>query len=456
VTNGRHRRSSIFAGLLLILLGFIFLAEHLDPTLGIGRLIRVYWPVLLILWGVAKLIDHLAARKSGQARAPMLSGGEAVLLVVLALILSGFVFRDWIRDHYPDFGIRVPPFHQPYSQSRQLAPKAIPVGAHVVIETDRGDITVHEGEGNELAVSVNQSAWAPSESRALERMKQAEVAIEQAGNDYVVRPVRRGDFQRQVDVNLDVEVPKTSSVTAHTAHGDIDASGVTKSIEARTESGDIEIVDAGSDVTATLKKGDVRINRAGGNVRVLGRGDDVEVTNVSGDATVEGIFLGSGLVRNVKGTTRCTSPWLDLTVAQLSGKLEIDARQITLSDAAGPAKIATHNKDIQVQNVTGRLNITDAHSDIKVGYSSAPENDVNIANDAGDVELTLPASSSFIVSAVSQSGQVESDFKEPSQRRASDEDTERLSGQFGGKPGVLGPRITIATSYGTIRLRKSD
>jgi DUF4097 and DUF4098 domain-containing protein YvlB len=456
VSNGRQRRRSIFAGLLLILLGVIFLAEHLDPTLGIGRLIRLYWPVLLILWGIAKLIDHLAARKAGQTRAPMLSGGEAVLLVLLALILSGFVFRDWVRDHYPEFVIRMPPFHQPYSQSHQLAPKAIPVGAHVVIETDRGNITVRAGEGNELVVSVNESAFAPSESRALERMKQVDVAIEQAGNDYVVHPRKQGGFRGRVNMDLDVEVPKTSSVTTHTAHGDIAVSGIDENLEARTESGDIEIVDAGSDVTATLRKGDVRINRAGGNVRVTGRGDDVEITNVSGDVTVDGVFLGSGLIRNVKGTVRRTSPWSVATVAQLRGKLEIDSGDMALSEADGPARIATQNKDIEVQDVTGRLDITDAHGDIKVRYSSAPQNDVNIANDAGDVELTLPANSSFSVSAVSRSGQVESDFRAPSQQRASDEETEHLTGQFGGKSGAPGPRITIATSYGTIRLRKSD
>jgi DUF4097 and DUF4098 domain-containing protein YvlB len=455
VSNGGHRRSSIFAGLLLILLGVIFLIERLDPTIGIGRMVRLYWPVLLILWGIAKLMDHLAARRAGQPRAPILSGGEAALLALLALILSGFVLRDWIRDHYPDFNIEVPPFHQPYSQSRQIAPKTIPAGAHVVIETDRGDITLHASEGNDLVVSANESAWAPSESLARERMKQMEVAIEQTGNDYIVHPVRQGDLRGRVSVDLDVQVPKTSSVAAHTSHGDIRASGIAGSVEAHTESGDIEIADAGSDVSAGLQSGDARIHRVGGNVRVTGRGDDVEVTDVSGDATVEGIFLGSGLVRNVKGTTRCTSPWLDVTVGHLSGRLEIDANQIKISDAAGPAKIATHNKDIELQNVAGRLDITDAHSDIKVGYSSAPQNDVNIANDAGDVELTLPANSSFAVSAVSRSGEVASDFEEPSLQRGSQEETGRLSGRFGGKTGALEPRITIATSYGTIHLCKS-
>ncbi len=58
MSNGRPYRSSLFAGLLLILLGVIFFLDRIHPGFEIGRLIRLYWPLLLILWGVAKLLDR--------------------------------------------------------------------------------------------------------------------------------------------------------------------------------------------------------------------------------------------------------------------------------------------------------------------------------------------------------------------------------------------------------------
>ena len=67
MTEGRHQRRSIFPGLLLIVLGAIFLLHRFDPAFGVGHLIRVYWPLLIILWGVAKLIDHFAAQSTGQS-----------------------------------------------------------------------------------------------------------------------------------------------------------------------------------------------------------------------------------------------------------------------------------------------------------------------------------------------------------------------------------------------------
>ncbi|HXQ24868.1 MAG TPA: DUF4097 family beta strand repeat-containing protein [Candidatus Acidoferrales bacterium] len=456
MSNGQPQRSSIFAGLLLIVLGAIFLLNRFDPALGLGHLIRLYWPLLIILWGVAKLIDCFAARKAGQARPPILSGGEAALLILLAIVLSGFVFHDWIRGHYPDAEIELSPFHESFSQTREIAPQTIPAGSHVMIELFRGSIAVHAVEGSELRASVNESAAAANQSDANAKMDEVEVVIERAGDGYSIHPSRHGDFHESVSLDLDVHVPKTSSVTAHTAHGDISIGGIAGRIDARTESGDIEVHDSGSDVTATLQKGDAQIAKVAGNVRVSGRGGDVDVGDVAGDVSVDGPFLGSTRARKVGGTTRCHSPWADLTVAQMTGRLELDSSQIDLSDAAGAAKLLTHNKDIDVENVAGRIEIADSHADVKVGYAAPPREDLVITNESGEVKVTLPAKSSFQVSAVSRSGVVESDFNDPLLETANENDMGRLNGQFGAKSGAPGPKITITTSYGTIQLRKSS
>jgi hypothetical protein len=449
----------MFTGLLLILLGVIFLLDRFDPSLGIGRLIRLYWPGLLILWGLAKLIDHLAARRTGQTRAPILSGGEAALLVLLAVILSAFTFRDWIRGHYPNLDLELPPFHQTYSRSEDLAPRTISAGARISIETARGDITVDGDEGNELRVSVTKSAPASTDAAAGERMKDVTVVIEPVGDGYRIYPARQDDFRGRVSVGFEVHLPKTAGVVAHTASGDFAATGIAGNIDARADHGDVVIHDAGADVTAALERGDARILGVAGNVGLTGHGDDVEIADVAGDATLDGAFIGSIRVRNVAKTTRYTLrygprrlPWSEISVTHMTGQLELDAGDISLSGVTGAAKVVTHNKDIKVENVAGRLDIANVHGDIKVAFATPPRADVNITNDAGAVEITLPAESSFDVSAVSRSGDVESDFGDPSLTTANQGDTERFHGHFGAKPG--GPAITIATSYGTVHLRK--
>jgi DUF4097 and DUF4098 domain-containing protein YvlB len=452
VTNGRHR-GSLFAGLLLILLGAVFLLHLFHPILGLGHLFRLYWPVLIILWGVAKLIDRLSVGRDGQTRAPILTGGEAALLTLIAIVISMFIFRDWIQEHYSNLEIDIPPFSERYSQTIAPAPRAIPAGTPVTIVTGRGNITVHASDGNELVVSATKSEPGSSESTARERMKNVDVQIETQGKGVRIHPTDQDSGGGWASVDLDVQVPKTSPLTIDATHGDVNVSGIGGNVDARSGNGDIQIHDAGGSVSATLEKGDARITGVHGDLRLNGRGDDVEIADVSGNADIDGAFVGSTTVRNVGKITHATSPWYEVTLAQMTGRAELDSSDLQISDVTGDAKILTHNKDISIENVGGKLEIYNSHGDIKAENAMPPRADVTITNDSGDVDVTLPANSGFELSAMSRSGDVESDFEMPSQKPASDNEEE--NGHLSGKFGAAGPKITITTSYGTIHLHKS-
>jgi DUF4097 and DUF4098 domain-containing protein YvlB len=450
MNTGGRRRSSLFAGLLLVLLGVIFLIDIYDPALRLGHLIAVYWPVLLILWGAAKLIDYLSAQRSGAVRPAMLSGGEAVLLVALALVLGAFTMRDWVRHRYPNFSLDMPQLGPSYSRSQSLPALAIAAGAQVDIATDRGDISVHGAQGDELVVNVAKKAWGVTEASADSTLRGADVTIENSGGTYHVRPNPHGNWSERASVDLSVEAPASANITASTRRGDIQVSRIIGTTEARTANGDVEIQDAGADASVDLRKGDARIAGAQGNVRVTGQGGDVELSDVAGNATIQGAFDGSIEARNVAKAIHCALPWADITVAHLTGKLEADLGDIDISGADGPVKIVTHNKDIDVKSVSGQVDIANSHGDINVELAKTPQEAINITNDSGDVELTLPAQSAFELAAVSRSGDVESDFESASLNASNVGGSQEISGKIG----ASGPRITIATSYGTIHLRK--
>jgi DUF4097 and DUF4098 domain-containing protein YvlB len=437
-------------------LGAIFLIHRLDPSFAIGHIVRFYWPLLFVLWGVAKLIDHFAAERMGQECAPLLSGGEAALLILLAIVLMGFGIHDWVHERAPWLHVDIPAFRDNYSQSRDVAPQEIPPGSHVTIETARGSITVHGAGGNEIRVSANESASGDDEQAADERMRQVTVIVEKSGSGYIVHPEHQNQYGNTVRADLDVQLPKSASVTLHTSHGDVSVSEIAGALDAITDGGDVEIHDAGSDVSAQTQKGDVRIDRVAGSVQLKGRGDDVEINDVTGNVTFDGAYVGSTVVRKVGGITRIVAPWAELTVAQLTGRLEMDSGDIHLSDAGGAARIQTHNKDIEIENVAGQIDISNSHGDVKVSYGQPPREALNITNDSGEVEVTLPSRSSFQISAFSRSGEVESDFSDPSLHTTGEEENGRLEGQVGGKSGMPAPKITISTTYGTISLRKSS
>ena len=452
MSNGGPQRSSIFSGLLLIVLGVLFLLARFHPDLRIWHLFWRFWPVLIILWGFAKLVDHMSAQRSGDARPPLLTGGEAALLVLVVFVLAGMGIYTKIREKNPDLNIDLDVFNHKSSQSQELPPKTIPAGAHVMVTTALGSIAAHVGDGNDLRVSVTETAEAANESAAEDLLKSLKVVIEQTRDGYSVHPVNQEMDAGHVTVDFDLTIPKSVSLAADSHHGDVSVSGLAGAVSATTQTGDIEVHDIGSDVTAQLVKGDARIDDITGSVRITGRGNEIEVNDVAGDTTLQGEFFGPVRIRNVTKTTHYTSQAGDLTLAHLTGRLELDSGQIDVSDVGGFAKLVTHDKDIEVENVAGRLDIAGTHGDIKVTYAQPPHEDINIANGTGEVDLTLPAKSSFEISAISRSGEIQSDFEAPSLKLADESGTGRLSG----KVGSGGPKIQIATSYGTIYLRKSS
>ena len=77
---------------------------------------------------------------------------------------------------------------------------------------------------------------------------------------------------------------------------------------------------------------------------------------------------------------------------------------------------------------------------------------MNIQNETGEVDLVLPPNSTFEIAATSRSGEAQSDFAAPSLNVTSNGEVGALSGRIG----TGGPKISIATTYGTIHLRKTS
>jgi Putative adhesin len=448
LSTGGQGRGSILGGVLLILLGVLFLFARWNPNLQIWHAIWHYWPVLIILWGFAKLFDHLTAQQEGRARPPLVTGSEAALLVLVILVVAGMGLYSRIRERHPDIDLNLDMFHEQASQNVDVPVKKIPAGSHVTLTTERGNITVHAGDSDELRVNANLTASEGNESAAQERLKTVRVVIEQNRDGYTVHPVNQEDGE-SVTADLDVTVPKNVSIAANTNHGDISISGISGNAAATTLHGTVDIHNTSADASAEMSKGDVRINDVGGSVRITGHGDEVDISDVAGDTTIEGEFFGPVVIRNVTKTTRYVSQKADLMLEHLTGRLELNSGDIEISDVGGSAKLRASNKDLDIENVGGRLEISDVHGDIKVGYAKAPREEIIITNESGGVDLTLPDKSNFQISASSRGGDVQSDFEGTSD---SGGDTPRFNAKIG--TGV--PKIQLTTTYGTITLHKSS
>jgi len=94
-----YRRGSIFWALTLIGVGAIFLWENFNPAIHPWQVIAKFWPILIIFWGLSKLIDYIQARAHPETVPPPLFSASEVILLVLILVLgtlvSKVVLRPW-------------------------------------------------------------------------------------------------------------------------------------------------------------------------------------------------------------------------------------------------------------------------------------------------------------------------------------------------------------------------
>jgi len=448
MANGKPRRRSIFSGLLLILIGGLFLWNNLVGELGIWQLFTRWWPALLILWGLAKLYDHLAAQRTGQAAPSTITGGDIALVLLVVGLAGAAQGVSVIRHHDPgDFGW--PPWEQPYSFSEELPAKAIPPGSRITIRTERGDISVRPENTPEIRALVKKTLGGSDERDAENRTRQVNVAIAEANGGYEVRTQNQGG---QVRVDLEVHVPKQSNLVAQTARGGLQIAGLAGSVIAEAQRGNVEIRDTGGDVSAQMERGDVHIVGAQGNVKLSGRGGQVEIADVKGDATLEGEFFGPIRIEKVAKGARFVSRRTDLTISQLPGRLETGSGRLEIADAPGNLSLTTSKYDVVLENVGGRIRIENREGDVEIRFRQPPREDVEVTNRSGNIELVLPPKSSFEVHAESHSGDIDSDFEELPKKEVEGHGNTKLEGKLGTK----GPQLRLKTTYGTIRLHKGQ
>jgi len=454
MSDQRRSRHSIFGGIVLVLIGTLFLIQNFHPELDLWNLLFRWWPVLLILLGVARLIDYsLAHRAAPDAPAPrVVSGGDIFLIIaILALVaVAGGIYKA--REKLGDADFWSTNWGNPYVFTEQVSSSnALPANARIDVSDVRGDVSVHAENRTDIEVTVKKTVNEFSQSEAQAHADASHFAvIDNHDGSYEISPQQQGSDSRRIQTDLDIHVPQRASLSVTTAQGDVDISGMAGTVEATTHKGDLDIRDAGGDVTAATDRGDVRVTGAAGNVRLSGKGDEVSISNVQGEADIDGEFYGPLRLSQVAKGARLTSKRGEFSVSALPGTLELDSGDLEIDDTPGAVNVSAQKSDVTIKNVAGSIDIDDHDGDVDVRFSQPPRQPVNITDGSGDVSVTMPAQSNFQMDAESDSGDVDSEFAGIETRK--DGDRSILDGQLGAR----GPLIHIRTTYGDIHLRKGS
>jgi DUF4097 and DUF4098 domain-containing protein YvlB len=454
MSNGRRRSPSLFSGIILVLFGVILLLHYFRGDFPLWDIFWRWWPALLILWGVVKLVERMtyrpAAAGAGAAAPRTVRGSEILLVLGLFALIGTIAGIEWVRRHAPDAEIPGILGANSYTYDIEVAPRPVPPNAQVTIRTTNGDITVRAENTTQLQVTAKKSVRAWDDKEAQRAAAPVNVVIEQTAGGFDVHPEGQSDNER-VGVDIEARVPLLASLTLRNDHGDVKTTGLMGSLHVNNQRGDVEISDCAG-VNVEMNRGDLKVSDAKGDVKITGNGDDVDVANAAGGMTLNGDFSGTIRAEKIAKGVHLVSQRADLTVSRLPGHLESELGDFKLYDATGNVSLRTSSKDITLENVTGKLAIENRAGNVELRFLQPPKDDITVSNESSGITVTLPANSSFEIQADSHSGEIESDFSGDALKLTKDA---QGNSHLEGKVGTHGPKITLKTTYGSIVLRKA-
>jgi len=453
-----YRRGSIFWALILIGVGGIFLWHNFDPSIDPWQLIAKFWPILIIFWGLSKLIDYLQAQAHPETTPPPLFSGSEVVMLVLILVLGTIVSKVILHRgqhwgwHFDDEEISNL-FLNSYTYDRSLSQPA-KAGSQLVVDDQRGPVQILGADQSSIDLTAKESIRADDESDAKRMSDRLKIEIADEAGRYVLRTNRRSlpDDGDRVTLDLNVRVPKSTGSQITTARGDIQVDNLVGDQTLFTQHGDVRATNTQGLLKIHKTGGSTEVRGVKGSVELEGRGDEIEIGDVSDTVTIHGEYSGTIQFHNIGQTLRFESQRTDMTAQRLSGRLDMEIGSLDLNGIDGPFDLTTHQKDITVSEFRHSVHITDNNGQITLQTSTPPTHDIQVDSKNGAVEVTLPPNSNFQIEANSRHGDVECDFSGPGLKVAKEGNTPSISGSYG----KGGPMIRINTDYGAIRILRSN
>jgi hypothetical protein len=448
-------RQRSFAGpVVLIVIGTVFLLG----TMGVlhwGNLrhwFGHYWPLLLILWGVVKLVEYQQAQKTGSRSVGIGAGGIflLIMLVCLGLVVTQADRVDWenLGDHFNigdenDF----PFFGHNYSFDDQLQ-QTFPAGASLHVVNDRGAVNVNISDDNLIHVLVHKRISTESQSDADKYNAGTKPQINVSGNVVSVSANTQGAGEHRVTTDMDISIPRKAFVVLSTRRGDVNVMGRDGDIDITSRSGDVVVTDVNGKVTLDLNDSSARLSQISSDVAIQGKAKEVSIEDIKGTVSLNGEFMENVKLAKIAKPVTFKSSRTDIEFSKLDGDLDLDSDDLRASELVGPLHISTRDKDIRLSGINGDVRLKNENGAVEIRMNKMGS--MQVENRSADIQIYLPDKSNFQIDARTHDGEVQTDF---SDLKVSNSDEQ---GTAAGSIGSGGPKLVVTNEHGGIELRKGS
>jgi DUF4097 and DUF4098 domain-containing protein YvlB len=416
------RRRSIAGPIVMILIGVFFLLGTMHVLNGhaLALLFAHYWPFLLILWGIIKLLEYFAAQHSGYEARGIGVGG---VLFLVFLIIVGVSATTASRVNWSELNVNGSNddwtwlFGNTYQYSDTLE-QSFPTNGSLRVQASHGDVTITSWDQNQIKVLVTKKVVSDDRGKAEQINSQTKPTLSVEGNVVTLDSGNRnGDYHNSlldggsaVHTDLEIFLPTKGAISITDDHGDLKITQRTGDVEIANSHGDVTIQDITGNASVNQSHGDFVARNVTGDLTLEGRVDDVQIQGVTGTATLNGDFFSDISLSQIGKLVRFDSSRTNLQAGALPGDLTMDGSDLHVSNVSGGFTVRTNNKDVNLENPGGDVSIENSNGDVEVHAGAQPLGNLNVSNRNSSIEVYLPSNEAFLVQATTREGDIGSDF----------------------------------------------
>jgi DUF4097 and DUF4098 domain-containing protein YvlB len=350
------KRPGLFGGLLFLYVGVVFLLAKMGYLSNAWTFIGRYWPLLLILAGLAKTVEYLTGGSSKLFR-----WGEVFL--VLLLILCGQIINkaapfldslpkiiDWDRGSLSLLSYLKEPFSFQEDRILELKQDAV-----LVVTNQRGDISVLPVADGPTKVRIHRQAYAETEEEARKEADKLQPTILQDGNQTRITV----DPAEGTRCRLEVLAPPQSTLLLESGNGNISAEGITgKNHSFRTLHGRIQLSAISGGLTATNQNGRIVVADLTGPVSLTTSHGSLEASRIHGDLSVSN-ENSSVELSDIDGNVILTTRHGSVSVYRARGKVDVTAPQskVILEEIQGPVQVEASQREVRITRVSTSVEV---------------------------------------------------------------------------------------------------
>ena len=339
------------------------------PTVG------MYWPVVLLIFGLGKIIDFFRMKEISRSNFGEIAGVIFIILFGLGC-LKLYQLNVLILEQDP-FWNRLPEILGIEELMDPVVEFSTPLDLELEgitgleIRNAYGDISVEgisnaEGKGSaELISSLRDK----DEVRAKSVSDRIQLEVTNRNGILLITPNRKDlkSLGKRVTTSLKIEVPDSLKLNINNEYGDISVSGIK------------------NDCSFDARKGELHVSSIEGDLQIKGESESVYLRGVGGGVTINAGFTEVD-IEDVIGSVSVITSHKPVRIDAVTGDLEIENRHddVEVTGITGNVNIDNPGGGVSLAGITGQVTVVNSKGDVSISETSGP---VNLVTAYGDVNL---------------------------------------------------------------------